>query len=143
MINFIVRVAVLVIPDDLTSIEEKEEDNLDFLNEKEKYLEYQISHNSYLQTILQGLEGIRLTSVLCYTLDFGSYNALYEMLVLSVKLSFAGDEINEKGECERILHHIWSLMCHKHTAHKIYSFCCFVRYKLQNKVNILNIFIWV
>jgi hypothetical protein len=59
------------------------------------------------------------------------------MLVLSVKLSFAGDEINEKGECERILDEIWMMMCHSYTTYKVYSFLLFVKYKLQNKVCVL------
>lgn len=140
MIQFAVKVAVVVIPESLANIDEQKQSPTEVFvkykeKDQEKYLRQQISKNEFLNKILQGLEDISPTTTFNYTLDFESYNFLYEMLVLSVKLSFAGDEIKEKEECERIINELWSLMCHKHTTYKLYSFLLFVKYKLHSKVS--------
>jgi hypothetical protein len=136
MIQFSVKVAIISIPRDLAMLQGKDE------NENMQYnvsnsLMIQVSKSEYLSNLVSALEEIPSNSIFSFMLDFDWYNYLHEMLVLSVKLSFAGDEINEKGECERILDEIWMMMCHSYTTYKVYSFLLFVKYKLQNKVCVL------
>jgi hypothetical protein len=142
MIHFAVKVVLLLLPADLTV------ENQDYGEEihhelKRKYPE--------LHSILVNLPGLSNLSTLAYLPDFESYDTLFELLVFSVKLSFAIDEIDQnpsekltssegvqkyalKPEFKKILDEIWSSICHKHTAQKIYSFLTFVKYKLHNKV---------
>lgn len=137
MIQLAVKVAVCSIPNSLAINEYRnEDDNPESTFHTSKSILQQISKSEYLERITQGLVGIDPNSIFGFTLDFDSYNFLYEMLVLSVKISFAGDEINEKEEWKRIIHEIWSIMWNWNTLCKIYSFLLFVKYKLQNKVNI-------
>lgn len=143
MIHFAVKVVLLLLPADLTV--ENEDYGEDVHHElKQKYPE--------LHSVLVKLPGLSSLSTIAYLADFESYDTLFELLVFSVKLSFAVDEIDQnpsekqqhqaegtkkhslKPEFMKILDEIWSSVCHKNTAKKIYSFLTFVNYKLHNKV---------
>jgi len=135
MIQFAVKVVILLIPDNLSRDNDRDSDvSLKVSDWHDHYLRQDIAKHENLEKIISRLPGIKLTSILSYLPDFEWYDILHEMLVFSVKLSFAGDEINQKEEWERILNEIWSSMCHRHTIHKIYCFWLFVKYKIQNKV---------
>ena len=137
MIELAVKVAFWSIPQELAIDEDKnelEESEIDYVSSTGNMIA-QISKSQYLHKIYNGLADVSPISIFGFTLDFDSSSYLHEMLILSVKISFAGDEIDEKEECERILDRIWSMMCHKHTLIKIYSFLLFMKYKLQNKVS--------
>lgn len=137
MIQLAVKVAICSIPHDLAMVDDMGEyEDPEATFNTSKSMMQQISKSDYLERISQGWVGINPNSIFGFTLDFDSYNFLHEMLVLSVKISFAGDEINEEEEWGRILNEIWGILCNWNTLHKIYSFLLYVKYKLQNKVKL-------
>jgi hypothetical protein len=71
-------------------------------------LAYKIAHQIIpdrfsLERQLYKLDGIAQTSIYSYTLDFEFYQFLYEILALSVKLSFAGDELVQQDGADSII----------------------------------------
>ena len=138
MIQLAVKVAILVIPETIRTYDEHnykaESQNDPLYNCNDKLALLQISQYKALNAVYAGFEGLKPKSLYSYILDFVSYDFLYELLTLSVKLSFAGDEINGKQDCDKMISEIWLDACKNYTSSTIYSFISYMKYKLESKL---------
>ena len=142
MIQFAVKVAMLVVPETYKPYNESEW-KFDWFKdsqfeENDKLALMQICQYRAIEKLYICFEGLKPKSLCSYILDFLSYDFLYELLTLSVKLSFAGDEINGKLDWERLISEIWNIVWNSQASTAIYSFIAYMKYKLESKLQIAS-----
>lgn len=138
IIQFSLKVSLMVIPSELSYYRSDvliSEPSLDSrFSAIEQQMIARIYQSNSLKRIFQSFDEMSPKSLYSYMLDFSAYNFLASFLTLSVKLSFAGDEINERDECEKIVMKMWSVICQKHNVSTVYSFIVYTKFILAGKV---------